>query len=240
MEPGMSRNNRISSTVTGLLAQSGYYGTLATLLRQIDCRRERDDVRILNAGAGKNTWLEDALRERGVSCRVDRLDVIDAEVTHPLVDQTFRASIENMFPVQSETYDFLVATYVLEHVPDLSRSVTEMGRVLKPSGALIAALPNVLAPEFLVARLTPHAFHLYFQPQATPTHYAYWSLKSLVAEFAAAGVILTESHFAPIVSLYCQRLPRPFHVLGAAYDNVVARFGLQTLMGDALLTLVRR
>ena len=236
----MSRNYGISSNVTGLLAQTGYRGTWATLLRRIDSHPAKQNPRILNAGAGTNTWLEDALSERRVSCRVDRLDVVDAGVAHPLVDQTFLTPLENMLPVRSAMYDFVVATYVLEHVPDLSRAAAEVRRVLKPSGVFVAALPNVLAPEFLVARLTPHSVHTCFQPGATPTHYAYWSLKSLVREFAEAGVGLAESHFAPVVFAYCQRLPRPFHVPAAAYDNAVAHFGLQALMGDALLTFIRR
>ena len=235
----MPRDYGVSSRVTGFLKETGYCGTLATLQRRIVSHADALRPRILNAGAGTSTWLEDALSEAGISCCVDRLDVIDASVTHALVDQTFLTSLEDMTPVQGERYDFVVATYVLEHIPNLSQAAAEVGRIMKPSGVLVAAVPNVLAPEFLVARLTPHSVHTYFQPKATRTYYAYSSLRSLVNRFAAAGVMLAESHFAPVVYSYCRRLPRPLHLPAAAYDNAVARIGMRTLMGDALLTFIR-
>ncbi len=44
-------------------------------------------------------------------------------------------------PFADETFDFLVAICVIEHIPEFDRALSEICRVLKPGGALICTVP---------------------------------------------------------------------------------------------------
>lgn len=46
-------------------------------------------------------------------------------------------------PFDDGSFDFVVCTQVLEHVPDPGRHLSEMSRVLKPGGVLLLTLPFV-------------------------------------------------------------------------------------------------
>jgi ubiquinone/menaquinone biosynthesis C-methylase UbiE len=47
-------------------------------------------------------------------------------------------------PFEAETFDVVVATEVLEHLPGLNRAMTEINRVLKIGGIVIASVPNTI------------------------------------------------------------------------------------------------
>lgn len=48
-------------------------------------------------------------------------------------------------PFDSATFDVVVCSEILEHVPDLDGVLSEIARVLKPGGRLYATMPNDLA-----------------------------------------------------------------------------------------------
>ena len=50
--------------------------------------------------------------------------------------------IENTGEITSNTVDVITMWHVLEHVPDLSRQIVELKRLLKPNGTIIVAVPN--------------------------------------------------------------------------------------------------
>jgi SAM-dependent methyltransferase len=59
-------------------------------------------------------------------------------------------------PIESNSFDRVLCTEVLEHVSEPISSITEMVRILKPNGKLILTVP-FLFPE----HDTPHDFHRY-------------------------------------------------------------------------------
>jgi ubiquinone/menaquinone biosynthesis C-methylase UbiE len=54
--------------------------------------------------------------------------------------ELIRADAQNI-PVQQETCDVVIATDVLEHIPDLLKNMREIERVLTKKGALLACIP---------------------------------------------------------------------------------------------------
>jgi 2-polyprenyl-3-methyl-5-hydroxy-6-metoxy-1,4-benzoquinol methylase len=50
--------------------------------------------------------------------------------------------VESTTELESHTFDVISMWHVLEHVPNLEEQVTELKRLLKPSGTLIIAVPN--------------------------------------------------------------------------------------------------
>lgn len=49
------------------------------------------------------------------------------------------------FPFADETFDFVFASHVLEHIPDDRKALSEIRRVLKPQGMAILPVPIVVA-----------------------------------------------------------------------------------------------
>ena len=102
---------------------------------------------------------------------------------------------------------------------------------------LLVAIPNPLAPEFLLARVTPLSLHRILQPGASPTHYTFPSVGSLVRLFEAAGFTLEAQHRAPHVGIYLRRIGTVLGKIGNAYDSAVTAFDISFLMGDVFLAL---
>jgi SAM-dependent methyltransferase len=54
----------------------------------------------------------------------------------------YHVDIQNL-PFKDETYDFIFASHVLEHVPDDKKAVQEIRRILKPNGIAVLPVPVV-------------------------------------------------------------------------------------------------
>lgn len=51
-------------------------------------------------------------------------------------------SLDETLPFESESYDLVIMTEVLEHLPNHFQSLREIVRIIKPNGYLIVATPN--------------------------------------------------------------------------------------------------
>ncbi len=56
-------------------------------------------------------------------------------------------------PFKEESFGFVGACAVIEHIPNLEEALTEMVRVLKPGGSIIIKSPNLLSPFIPVRAL---------------------------------------------------------------------------------------
>lgn len=64
------------------------------------------------------------------------------------------------FPFADASFDVAVSNYVVEHVHDPQRHLSEVWRVLRPGGAYVLRLPNLYHYVVAVSALTPHRVHL--------------------------------------------------------------------------------
>jgi ubiquinone/menaquinone biosynthesis C-methylase UbiE len=62
-------------------------------------------------------------------------------------------------PFANSTYDFVFASHVLEHIPDDERAISEIRRILKPSG--IAILPVPIVAEKTIEYPEPNPYETY-------------------------------------------------------------------------------
>ncbi|HRK19973.1 MAG TPA: class I SAM-dependent methyltransferase [Hyphomicrobiaceae bacterium] len=103
----------------------------------------RRDGRFLDFGCGRGKVVELGL-ERG-------LDFVGADtfatfythfldgVPQPVRDRIFK--YETLLPFEDQSFDVVTANMVFEHVPDLGPTLSEINRVLRPDGVLLALFP---------------------------------------------------------------------------------------------------
>ena len=86
-------------------------------------------------------------------CRYETADFSMNDVDHTVDLQ--------MLPFEDQTYDFVFASHVLEHIPNDEKAISEIRRILKPNG--IAILPVPLVAEKTIEYPEPNpneVFHV--------------------------------------------------------------------------------
>jgi SAM-dependent methyltransferase len=92
-------------------------------------------------------------------------------------------------PYSDGTFDCVIASEILEHVPDDATAIAELIRVLKPGGALAVTVPRWL-PE-RICWLLSDEYHA-----NEGGHIRIYKADELRRRLTAAGVRFTSSHFA--------------------------------------------
>lgn len=107
---------------------------------------------VLDAGMGGGVLLEEldrrGWRVAGVDLAPSMVERARGRLPHAR-ERLLEGSIEDL-PFADGSFDAVVATGVLEYAAhDLDRAVTELVRVLRPGGTLVASFPNYRAPATL-------------------------------------------------------------------------------------------
>jgi SAM-dependent methyltransferase len=108
----------------------------------LEALREISPVRVLEVGPGKGELAERILRELGAY-------VVAVDQSERMVELTRSRGVNarlgdvQELPFASESFDACVAAWMLYHVPDLHRGLTELARVLRPGGRLVAVTNSV-------------------------------------------------------------------------------------------------
>ncbi|HRY31078.1 MAG TPA: class I SAM-dependent methyltransferase [Candidatus Paceibacterota bacterium] len=89
--------------------------------------------KVLDAGAGN------LLYKKVLTKYTADYESMDFERTHPGL--TYVADIQNMLEINSGRYDFVFSRNVLEHVPNPTKAVSEISRVLKDGGYAVITVP---------------------------------------------------------------------------------------------------
>jgi SAM-dependent methyltransferase len=102
--------------------------------------------RILDVGCGVMPF------RRLVEPFVTSYHAFDIEARVPNLD--FLADVQSGLPLVSDSYDLILCSQVLEHVPEPAKAIAEMARVLRPRGILLLSAP-------FLARLHDEPFDFY-------------------------------------------------------------------------------
>lgn len=129
------------------------------VLAMLDGRRGR----VLDVGCGPGLMTR-ALAERGWEvCGIDLLEPAVAQAREE-ADRSewgprahYAAGDADALPFAPAAFDAVIAMGVLEYLPDATRFVAEMRRVLRPGGLLVVAVPSSVAP-FHVSFTVLHRF----------------------------------------------------------------------------------
>ena len=114
-------------------------------------------LRVLEVGCGRGETAEWIAREPGA-------EVIALDQSERMVELTRARGIDarlgdvQELPFEDESFDCVVAAWMLYHVPDLDRGLAELARVLRPAGRLVAVtnsqrqMPGALGADRCRAR----------------------------------------------------------------------------------------
>jgi SAM-dependent methyltransferase len=103
---------------------------------------ETAPARVLEVGPGKGERAERILRELGA-------DVVAVDQSERMVQLTRARGVEAIvgdvqeLPFESGSFDADVAAWMLYHVPDVDLAISELARVLRPGGRLVAVTNSV-------------------------------------------------------------------------------------------------
>ncbi len=110
------------------------------VMRELLSQATMPDMTVLDLGAGR-----DAISSQAI-CRLHVLLDIDA-TTEPSVVCNFSYSL----PLRDDSVDIVVAGEILEHMTESRRFLQEIRRVLRPKGAIILSVPNIVSLKYRLA-----------------------------------------------------------------------------------------
>ena len=140
----------------------------------------RASGRILDFGCGNGDVVV-ALRREGRDATGIELD--DVRIRNALKPEA--AAHVSLYgggiplPFDSGTFDWIVSTEVVEHVPDIARYISEFHRMLRPGGRVLVTTPDITSiPSSFPANCVP--WHL-----LESTHINFFTPASVVGLFAS-------------------------------------------------------
>ncbi|MGY2061537.1 class I SAM-dependent methyltransferase, partial [Nocardia gipuzkoensis] len=118
----------------------------------------RPGVRVIDVGCGQGRHSFEAYRRGADIVAFDQnsADLADVKVMFGAMAETGEAPAHARaetvqgdalaLPFDDGEFDVVIASEILEHIPDDERAITELARVLRPGGALAVTVPRWL-PE---------------------------------------------------------------------------------------------
>lgn len=115
--------------------------------------------KLLDLGAGAG--IVQQLNFKGLASCVCGVDIDTRVLENPHLDEAKVGSAE-CIPYEDNSFDLVILNNVLEHLSEPQKVFKEVHRVLKRDGVFIVKTPNCYHYVTVLARLTPHWFHIIY------------------------------------------------------------------------------
>ena len=148
----------------------------------------------LDIGCGGGTFVE-RMRDAGWDSHGVEVNPAAAAYAQSRGLQVFAGPLQAaQFDAQS--FDYIRASHSLEHITCPHETLDEIGRILKPQGQLLIAVPNIEG-------FSAHLFRQYWYHLCPPIHAFNYSAKTLERMLSTHGFLLRQmvfnSHYAGIL-----------------------------------------
>ncbi|MBO4524343.1 MAG: class I SAM-dependent methyltransferase [Ruminococcus sp.] len=195
----------------------------------------KSDMRILDLGTGSG-YLAFALANKYPKATIIGLDIVEKALDQNrhsakldgLSNISFFTYNGITFPFENRSFDMVVSRYALHHFPDISKSISEVSRVLTDNG------------YFFISDPTPNEEDIYgfvdeYMQVKTDGHIRFRSYSEWIAICKKSGFKFTDS-FKSII-----RFPRKYDKIYATIMNrypkeIVNGYGIKTTKDEILIT----
>jgi SAM-dependent methyltransferase len=152
--------------------------------------------RALDLGCGEGDFTAElaAAGAKPIGAEVAEAALTRARARHPGLDFR-RVPIEGSLPFDDHAFDVVWSSEVIEHVADTARWLSEVRRVLAPSGRLL-----LTTPSHGRARLAIHGIQRFSEPVGEHLHlYCKRSLHGLLSDFGFDRVFIRAAGGPPLL-----------------------------------------
>jgi SAM-dependent methyltransferase len=182
---------------------------------------------VLDAGAGRGEAFQYDYKQWVQ--RVVGVDLDEGVSENPNLDESHVADLSAL-PFSDASFDLVFSRSVYEHFEEPVSVLRELRRVLRTGGHLIFRTPNRFHYYAIVATLTPHRFHQWFNEKRGfakedifPTFYRANDRFTLCRLADATGFEVRELELFEIKPSYLFFHPIAYRA-GIGYERVVQRF----------------
>jgi SAM-dependent methyltransferase len=194
--------------------------------------RAGDLVLDLGCGFGRHAYEAFRRGARVVACDMSSTELVQVRGTFAAMVEGGEASPYGLatavcgdatrLPFPDDTFDRIIASEVMEHIPDDLAALDELTRVLRPGGVLAVTIPSWL-PEVLCWKLSDE----YYAPKSVGGHVRIYTENEMRAKMEGAGLEPGAAHLehglhSPYWWLKCAVGPRnDDHPLAKAYHRLL-------------------
>jgi SAM-dependent methyltransferase len=198
--------------------------------------------RVLDAGCGSGRSFR---YELAPGCRVVGVDIGAELRDNPNVASRVRGDVQRL-PFADASFDAVLASHVMEHLPRPDEALAEVARVLKPGGRFLLLTPNRFHYVPLTASLVPQRLHVWFnrrrgvpERDVFPTLYRANTAGRLRRLLEGAGLTVERLERFETEPEYLAFHPVSY-VLGVGYERVVNRVGVLAPLRVAIIAVARK
>jgi SAM-dependent methyltransferase len=186
---------------------------------------------------------------KGEVARVAGADIDPEVMSNPELDDAHLISSDGQLPFDDNSFDVVLSDWVVEHVAEPVRFLSEVARVLREGGSFLFRTPDRYHYVGFLASITPHWFHELVANRARamnrddhepwPTYYRLNSRRAIELAGYGAGFRTVEVRVweGPPVYLVFNSVP---FVLGVVYERLVNRYrALEELRANIFARMVK-
>jgi SAM-dependent methyltransferase len=204
---------------------------------------------MLNLGAGGPAPRGKIRVFKGEVARVSGADIDPEVMSNPELDDAHVITPGGKLPFADGTFDLILSDWVVEHIGEPARFLSEVVRVLRDGGSFFFRTPNKHHYVGLIASITPHWFHELVADRARavrwtahepwPTYYRLNSRRVIEGAANVAGFGTVEVRLCEGIPAYLLFNSLAF-ILGVGYERLVNRYrALEVLRAEIFARLAK-
>jgi SAM-dependent methyltransferase len=202
-----------------------------------------DGSLVLDAGCGSGRIFRYDVGSTGVL--IVGVDVTTQLRDNPNIQRPVLGDVQ-VLPFADASFEVVLTSHVVEHLPRPAEAFREMARVLKPDGRLLLLTPNRFHYVPLLAGILPHRLHVRFnrsrgvgERDIFPTVYRANTAGRLRRLLESAGLSVEKIERFETEPEYLAFHPLVYR-LGVGYERLVNRFSLLASLRVNLIAVARK